>query len=149
MTKGFEYMRVKIKLPDTLPLYQSDMTLGVADMNYGDHLGNDRVLTLAHEARLRLMQSLNMDELNFYGSSLIMTDAMVQYISQGHRGDKVIIDLWQTNLTAYGFDYLYSIKKQKDSKEIARIKTGMLFYDYELSKPARCPEKFNQDFSQD
>jgi acyl-CoA thioester hydrolase len=144
-------MRVKIKLPDTPSIYQTNMTLGVADMNYGDHLGNDKVLTLAHECRLRFMQTLNMDELKFYGGKLIMADAMVQYMGQGHRGDQITLDLWLTNCTAFGFDFYYQMNKFTNTGpiELARIKTAQLFFDYDKEKLVKAPEKFNQIYNKE
>ncbi len=140
-------MRVKLPLPpsDMPPLHQSNYTLGVADMNYGNHLGNDRVLTLAHEARLRYLRELGYDELNFYDSALIMTDAMVQYKGQGFMGDAITFKVWLLEPTAIGFFVLIH-KLDQPKEEIARIKTAMLFFDYEKMKRAKASLAFKEKF---
>lgn len=140
-------MRVKLAIPDSTPLYESSYTLGVADMNYGNHLGNDRVLTLAHEARLRYLKSLNYDELNFFKSALIMSDAMVQYKGQGFMGDEITLKVWIENVSEIGFDFFTHIHHQNDpKKEIARVKCAMLFFNYEENKRQRAPQEFCDQF---
>jgi len=44
--------RVRFKLPDRF-LFTTEIPLRVSDINYGGHLGNDAVLSLAQEARMR------------------------------------------------------------------------------------------------
>ena len=42
---------------DPLPRYtfQVEMAVRVTDLNYGGHLGNDRLLSLVHEARVAFL----------------------------------------------------------------------------------------------
>ena len=42
-------------------------------------MGNDAILTLCQEARLRYMESIEMSELKFHGHSLIQADAAIVY----------------------------------------------------------------------
>lgn len=140
-------MRVKLALPESPPLHESNYTLGVADMNYGNHLGNDRVLTLAHEARLRYLRDLNYDELNFFDSALIMSDAMVQYKGQGYMGDLMTLKVWIENPSEIGFDFFTLIHHAADpKKEVARVKCAMLFFNYDQNKRQRAPKIFCDQF---
>jgi acyl-CoA thioesterase FadM len=139
-------MRVKIVLPETPPIFTTEFTLGVADMNYGNHLGNDRVLTLAHETRLRYMATYQETELTFCGGSLIMADAAIQYRGQGFMGDKLVAKLWLENPTGYGFDFIVHLHHQDDA-EVARVKCALLFYDYEKNKMIKAPPKFKERYS--
>lgn len=140
-------MRVKLTLPKESPVYSTEFTLGVADMNYGNHLGNDRVLTLAHETRLRFICKFEETELSFCGSALIMADAALQYKGQGYMGDKLVAHLWPANATKYGFDFYVHLEKE-DGQEVARVKTGMLFFDYDKNKIAQTPPLFFERFPQ-
>lgn len=135
-------MRVKLSLPERPSLYQTSITLGVADMNYGNHLGNDKVLTLAHETRLRFFREIDQEELNFFSSALIMGDAAIQYKGQGYMGDLCTIRLWISEVSPFGFDLIYSMTKNEGKSEIARVKTGMIFFDYDLQKMAKTPQSF-------
>lgn len=140
-------MRIKLVIPEEAPLFTTHFILGVADMNYGNHLGNDRVLTLAHETRLRYMAEFQETELSFCGAALIMADAAIQYKGQGFMGDELKADLWLTNPTGFGFDLFVQLQHNQGS-EVARIKSAMLFYDYEKNKIAKAPQEFHKRYAQ-
>ncbi len=133
-------MRLKLPVPEKKPLFSTPYTLGLQDMNYGNHLGNDKVLTLAHEARLRFFKNLGYDELNFFGSALIQANSQIQYCAQGFFGDQLLINLWIIEKNAYGFDLFTHIKREET--ELARVHTSLVFFDYEKNKIAKCPTKF-------
>ena len=69
------------------PLFQTALTVQVGDVNYGGHLANDAVLRLCHEVRMRWLATLGWSEMDAGGAGLIMADAAVQYLAQGHHGD--------------------------------------------------------------
>ena len=70
--------RIKLPLPSKID-FEMCLTLRVSDMNYGGHMGNDSVLSLAHEARIRFLKKHNLLERDFYGYSLLMADSAVVY----------------------------------------------------------------------
>jgi hypothetical protein len=43
--------RLKLELPAGFP-FRTTLTVRVTDLNYGNHLGNDALLGLLHEARV-------------------------------------------------------------------------------------------------
>ncbi|MFZ9695712.1 MAG: hypothetical protein ACO3AY_07565 [Chitinophagaceae bacterium] len=43
---------IKSLLPVTFK-YSFEIPIRITDINYGGHVGNDRMLTLAHEARIQ------------------------------------------------------------------------------------------------
>ena len=49
--------RVQIKLPETF-VFHTDIAVQIGDINYGNHLANDAMLRLCHEARLRFLRRL-------------------------------------------------------------------------------------------
>jgi acyl-CoA thioesterase FadM len=51
-----------------------EITVRTTDLNYGGHLGNDRVLSLVHEARVAFLASHGWTELDCGGASLIMAE---------------------------------------------------------------------------
>lgn len=70
--------RLRLDLPERL-LFTAEVSLRVSDNNYGGHLGNDAVLSLAHEARVRFLRSHGWSEKDVAGAGIIMTDAVVGY----------------------------------------------------------------------
>jgi len=74
------------------PLFQTALTVQVGDVNYGGHLANDAVLRLCHEVRMRWLAKLGWSEMDAGGAGLIMADAAVQYLAQGHHGDELSVE---------------------------------------------------------
>jgi acyl-CoA thioester hydrolase len=70
--------RVKLEIPETLP-FSTEISVRIGDINYGGHLGNDAVLSIVHEARVRFLGSLGYTEMNVEGKGIIMTDAVVVF----------------------------------------------------------------------
>lgn len=44
--------RITLPLPENI-LFRTRLTVQIGDINYGNHLANDAVLRLCHEARIR------------------------------------------------------------------------------------------------
>jgi len=98
--------RVKIELPNEF-LFKTEIPVRINDINYVGHLGNDAVLSIAHEARLRFLKQYNFTELNVGGAGIIMVDAAVQYKSEGLHGDIVLVEIAVTDITGVGCDFVY------------------------------------------
>jgi acyl-CoA thioesterase FadM len=136
--------RVKINIPESKPLFTTSISLRIADMNYGNHLGNDRMLVIAQEVRVQWLQSLGLSELNIGGCGLIMADAMVVYKNEGLYGDLLTISLFSEDISNIAFDLIFSItvKRQETEINIAQVKTGMVGFDYENKKITPLPFAF-------
>jgi len=128
--------RVKIKFPEQKPLYTASIPVRITDINYGNHLGNDALLSLIHESRMQLLSQWGYDELNAGGSALIMADVMIAYRGEAFYGDILQVKLYAEELTNHSFDLLYHIATEREDKilEIAHAKTGMICFDYGTRK---------------
>ena len=125
-------------------IFKTALRVRVDDVNYGGHLGNDSVLTLCQEARIRFFEEIGQSEANLFGKSIIMTDAMVIYKSEGRMGDRIEVTLHLDDIGRRGFDMYYLLRCGE--REIARVKTGLAFFDYQQRKLAACPEEFIKKF---
>ena len=132
--------RVKVALPDTF-YFATEIPVRITDLNYGGHLGNDALLGLLHEARVHFLRSLGLE--NDYDPvsklGLIMVDAAVEYKGEAFHGDVLHIKMAAADPNKYGFDVVYRVHNQT-GKEIARAKTGMLCFDYNIRKLRLLPE---------
>ncbi|MBL31316.1 MAG: thioesterase [Flavobacteriales bacterium] len=135
--------RIRLKLPETYH-FSTKLTLRIYDMNYGAHMGNDVVLSLVHEARVQFLKSLNLEERNFYGFSLLMADSAVVYKKEGFYGDELDVKISVSELYVYGFELFYLITNGKD--EVARVKTGLVCYDKSNKKLIKIPLPFSDLF---
>lgn len=138
--------RVKVDLPEQF-LFSTEIPLRISDINYGGHLGNDAVLSLVHEARVRFLNQYGWTELNIEGRSIIMTDAIVVYKSEAFYGDTIVMEIALSDITSTGCDVLYRLSNKERGKEVARVKTGIAFFDYRNRKVVEAPEKFLSIFS--
>ncbi|MDB5252313.1 MAG: thioesterase [Flaviaesturariibacter sp.] len=129
--------RIRIDLPDTFS-FSTTLAVRITDLNYGGHLGNDAVLSLLHEARMRFLQSRGLAELSFAGAGLIMSDAAIEFRSEAFFGDRLTAHVTATHFTRVGFDLFYKLLKD-DGTPVALAKTGMICYDYAAKKVVSVP----------
>jgi len=130
--------RVQIELPPSW-LYRLRLTVRVTDVNYGGHLGNDRVLGLVHEARVRWLASCGLSEKDVGGPGLIMADAALAFRGEAFLGDELEAELGAADVRRSGFDLVYRLTRVADGAEIALAKTGMVCFDYAERKVSRIP----------
>ena len=137
--------RIKIELPEKY-IYSTKIEVRIGDINYGGHLANDAVLTLAHEARIRFLAIHAYTETNVHGLGLIMTDAAVVYKSEAFYGDRLHIDIAILEINRLGFELFYRFSNAVTAKEVAHVKTGMAFFDYTNRKIMATPQEFQKKF---
>lgn len=138
--------RIKLPLPKRID-FQTTLELRIYDMNYGGHMGNDNVLSLAHEARVRFLESLSIKERDFYGCSLLMADSAIVYKNEAFYGDILVVKMYVSELYSHGFELFYLIQNQKNDIEVARVKTGLACYNHLQKKLVRLPIQFYEKFS--
>jgi acyl-CoA thioesterase FadM len=129
--------RLKLELPENFS-FSTEIPVRITDINYGGHLGNDSVLTLMHEARMRYLASLGMAELDLKGPGLIMSDAAIEFRSEAFFGDVLTVFVTAADFTRISFDIFYKLVR-KDQTEIARGRTGMVCFDYAAKKVTSLP----------
>ena len=137
--------RVQLELPEKFS-FVTELTVRASDLNYGNHVGHDRILTLMQEARIAYYRSLGFkNELNFEGPvGQVIADVAVQYKSESFLADVLIIKIAVSDFSKYGFDMYFLIENKMTGKEIARGKTGIVCFDYDIRKVARIPEGLRQ-----
>ncbi len=137
--------RIKLILPEKFN-FSTFIDIRITDINYGGHLGNDSVLGLIHEARVRLLTDKGFSESDIGGVGIIMSDAVIKYSSEGFYGDKLRIDVAVDEITERGCDIYYRLVNSKTEKEIAKAKTNIVFFDYGTKKVAKVPKVFLEAF---
>lgn len=135
--------RIKIDLPKEFN-FSTEMEVTIDSINYGGHLSNDKILAMAHEARLRYLKHIGATELDFFGVSLIMGDTAIVYKSEGFHLDKIKIEVTAGDISRVGFDLFYKFHNLTSGKELAHVKTGMVCFDYKERKVKEMPERFKQ-----
>ena len=133
--------RVKLLLPETFT-FKTVLDVRVSEINYGNHVGNDRMVSLLHEARLRFLRSLGFSEFNIGGLGLMVTDLMVEFKSESFVGENLQFEVGVNDFNKYGCDFIYRVTCADEGRLVTLAKTGIVFFDYDERKIAKIPKKF-------
>jgi len=137
--------RTKLILPENFN-FSTQIDVRITDINYGGHLGNDSVLGIIHEARIRLLTEKGFSEQDIDGVGIIMADTVIIYSSEGFYGDKLRIDVAVDEISNTGCEIYYRFVKLANEKMIVKAKTKIVFYDYISKKVSRTPQIFVNAF---
>lgn len=129
--------RIKITLPELFS-FTATIPVRITDLNYGNHVGNDAILSIIHEARMQFLSQHSFSELNCGGVGLIMSDVGIEFKKEVFYGDVLSVNVAAANFTSIGFDLFYKILN-KENTVTALAKTGMVCYDYDKKKIAPVP----------
>ncbi len=134
--------RIRIDLPEQFS-FSTSIPVRITDVNYGNHVGNDAILSIIHEARMQYLNSFGYSELQFAGVGMIMKDVGIEFRNELFYGDIVIAAVTSTGFTKLGFDLYYKLEKDLagERKTVAVAKTGMICYDYARKKIVAVPQE--------
>lgn len=135
--------RVEIALPEKF-LFATRIPVRADDINFAQHLGNDRVLVMLQESRIQFFKWLGYDEADVEGTSMIMADSALKYISEGFHGDVLRFEISITEWSRCGFDIVYKLTNENTDDLLAIAKTGLVFFDYKSRKVQNVPTAFKQ-----
>jgi 4-hydroxybenzoyl-CoA thioesterase len=139
--------RIQISLPERF-IFSTEIPLYISHINYGGHLDNALLLTVVSEARVRFFKFLGYTELDVEGIGVVMADAAVQYKSEAFHGEVMVVEMTPLNFHGKGFDLVYRMRDKATGRDVARGKSGMLFFDYSQRKVMPVPEGFLQRVSE-
>jgi acyl-CoA thioester hydrolase len=131
-------MRLKLE-PLAAYRFSCELEVRTTDLNYGGHLGNDRLLSLVHEARVAFLASHGLSEMDFGGASLIMGDTAIVYQSEAYAGDQLTFEVAAAEPSRSGFRLFYRVTRVGDGRAIALVENGMVCFDYATRKITSLP----------
>lgn len=118
----------------------------ITDINYGDHVGNNSIVEIIHEARVQFLQQYGFTELNIAGTGLIMSELSVEFKHESFYNDLLEVKVFCGEITRIAFELFYQILVKRDGQSfiIANAKTGMVCYDYSIKKVREVPEELRK-----
>lgn len=137
--------RIKLDIPPKFH-FSTRIKVRITDINYGNHLGNDSLLSLMHQARIEFLEHLGYTEMNVESVGLIMSDVAIQYKNEAYAGDELLFEMTAYDFSVTSFDMFYLISRVNDQKVIALAKTNMVCFDYQQRKMMDVPELFKKYF---
>ncbi|PKO91400.1 MAG: thioesterase [Betaproteobacteria bacterium HGW-Betaproteobacteria-10] len=133
--------RIKIDLPEKF-IFSTEIPIYINHINYGNHLDNSALIALVSEARVRFFKALGYTELNVEGCGIVVADVAAQYKSEAFYGEVLVFEMAANDFNKYGCDLVWRISDQATGREVARGKTGIMFFDYTARKAALVPAAF-------
>jgi len=131
--------RLDLKAREPYP-FVCELTVRTTDLNYGGHLGNDRLLALAQEARVAFLAAHRWSELDCGGAGLIMGDAALVYRAECFAGDVLRFAVAAVEPARVGFRLAMRVTRLSDDAEVALVETGMVCFDYARRRPVALPD---------
>lgn len=137
--------RLKLDLPETF-CFICEQTVRVTDLNYANHLGNDAMISLLHEARCQFLANFGFSEADIGGLGIMVTDLAAMYKSECFAGELLSFEVGVTDFNKYGCDVIYRVTKNDRETLVAEAKNGIVFFDYHKRKLALVPDQFKRIF---
>jgi acyl-CoA thioesterase FadM len=134
--------RIKLGLPQQI-IASFRIPVRITDINYGNHLGNDSLVGIIHEARMQWLQNFGFTEMNVMNSSLIMNELVVTFKNEAFYKEILEVDIFVGEISSVGFELYYSMSvvRQEKSILITLAKTGLVCFNYSEKKVESIPEE--------
>ena len=131
--------RIKLELPAAQHfIFTTEITPRINDINYGNHLGHDHIISLMHEARLRFLEKYNFSELDVAGVSIIMADLAITYKAEVSWGERLTFDIAVYAPSSAGCNFFYYIKTPKMGPKWPEPKPASYFLITKRKKSPAC-----------
>lgn len=137
--------RIKLDFGNNI-LFSTTINVRITDLNYGNHLANDKLLSILHEARVQFLNHFGYSEMDFAGVSMIMGDVAIEYKNQAYYNDELLIEINVSDFSRVSFDINYKISTKE--KLIAKAKTGIVTFNYQENKVTEVPQEIIEKFNQ-
>ena len=124
-------------------MFTFNYTIKQEDLNYGNHVGNERALLFFQWARESFLRQNNLSETNIGdGNGFIQVEATVQYKKQLFLDQKIEVRITKIEIKGLKIIFEYEIYT---GKELAITGTAtVLAYNYEEQKIKKIPAKFKE-----
>lgn len=123
-------------------LFTHETRVRVGDLNYGNHLAHDKLISILHDARVDFLNNHSLHEMNIGNNiALMIVKLNINYIREAFLNDKLVISLFNGEIGGSSFDLIYKIENI-NNKEIASCVTKMVCVNTTTRKPTRIPSEF-------
>jgi len=138
--------RVEIELPERY-VFRTELPVRVTDLNFAGHVGHDRLLSFAHEARAQLFAAHGWTELDVAGIGIVIAEVAAVYRAEAKYGMTLVVEVAVADLRTRACDLYYRLTRLDTGAEIARARTGIVFFHYATGKVTHIPDAFKAAFA--
>lgn len=136
--------RLSLQFPEDQYYYTTHLTVRITDINAGNHLANDSMISMISEARARFLFQFGINENGSVG--ILVTDLATTYNAESHARDQLQFEVGLMDLNKYGGDITFRITRPADGRLIAMAKSGFVFIDNKARKLVTVPADFLAKF---
>ncbi|MCO5232772.1 MAG: thioesterase family protein [Chitinophagales bacterium] len=132
----------KIFFPETT-LWRTRKVIAEQDINFAQHMGNERILVWADEIRTQFLTHIGWDiQCASDKIGIIVANHTIVYQSEGFLGDEILIEVGIDYLKECSFDMIIRCRKEGAQKNMVIIRTGIVCFNYEQREIVRVPNQF-------
>lgn len=125
-----------------MAIFKTDYKVGIGDINYGGHMGNEVSLRLFHQVRIEFLNSLDLSELNIGEDlGLIQVESHVKYKKEVFLGELLRLEISKVEFERSSMKFFYNVINEREEIALEGT-TTLLAFDYEKKKVARVPKSF-------
>lgn len=139
--------RIELSFPDDVFCFETRMQVRITDINSGNHLGNDALISMLSEARAQFLLSYGVSEGASSGQGIIVTDLATMYQSESFFPEMLRFEVGMMDFNKYGGDFVFQVTKAESGQTVARAKYGFVFFDYQQKTVVPMPESFRSRFA--
>ncbi len=139
--------RINIEQPEQ-HAFSTELEIYLTHINHAGHVDNALLLTLVSEARQRFFRSMGYSQTDVEGVGIVVADAAVQYLSEAFHGETLVVEMSALDFNKYGCDLVWRVRERESRRDVARGKTGIVFFDYATRRIAPVPPSFRERAAQ-
>ena len=123
--------------------FSTPLKVRIADINYGNHVGNDSYIRFFHEGRMRYLNDLGVSEQDIGdGVGLILTEIHCELKAELFYGEELIMYVRISGIERLRFTMEYQIVRSENKILAAQGETVMVAYNYVRRRPVAIPKSF-------
>ncbi|MCO5232031.1 MAG: thioesterase family protein [Chitinophagales bacterium] len=132
----------KIVFPEKV-LWRTEKVINEQDINFANHMGNERILVWADEIRSQFLNHIGWDlQFATQKTGIIVANHTIVYQSEGFLGDLISIEVGVDYIKECSFDMIIKCYKESASRNLVVIRTGIVCFNYLKREIVGIPNEF-------
>ncbi|MBB3191289.1 acyl-CoA thioesterase [Halomonas cerina] len=132
--------RVRLVFPEAAIRHRHPLGVRITDMNYGQHLGHDAVVSLMHEARVHALAALGLAEGNLGGYPCVAADLAVQYQAESRWPDALVAETAIPEPGRRAITVFHRLRREADERIVATARLTLMLVDPASGRPVAVPD---------
>lgn len=124
-------------------LHSQSLKVRIDDINYGNHLGHDKLVSLLHDARCAWLHSHKLSEIKLGQDGLgwVVANLNVNYRAEAFFADQLTLELGLIKLGNKSVTLAQKVTNQHE-EVLATAEVTLVFYDYHQRQAVAAPTVF-------